>query len=179
LIDCEAAWAQGKPAEIVTAHGIDPVLMMVGSQRFAADESELDVAGGIMGTPVELTVAEVVSLPIPARAEIVIEGLVYPGDREIEGPLGEFHGFYSGERALKPVIQVQALHMRERPIMTAALMANYPSCEIGAYQAIMRSARIMDNLNELKVPGILGVSTAWWWCRRAKCIQDTRVKLWH
>jgi UbiD family decarboxylase len=157
LTDCEAAWAEGKPAEIVAAYGIDPVLMMVGSQRFAADESELDVAGGIMGAAVELTDAEVVSLPIPARAEMVIEGLVYPGDEEVEGPLGEFHGFYSGKPARKPVIQVQALHMRERPIMTAALMANYPSCEIGAYQAIMRSARIMDNLADMKVPGIRGV----------------------
>ncbi len=157
LLDCEAAWAQGKPAEIVAAYGIDPVLMMVGSQRYAADESELDVAGGIMGSPVELTDGEVVSLPIPARAEMVIEGLVYPGDEEVEGPLGEFHGFYSGKPSRKPVIEVQALHMRERPIMTAALMATYPSCEIGAYQAIMRSARIQDNLAEMKVPGIRGV----------------------
>ncbi|AMN41590.1 UbiD family decarboxylase [Rhodoplanes sp. Z2-YC6860] len=156
-LDCQAAWAQGKPAEVVAAFGIDPVLMMVGSQRYAADESELDVAGGIMGAPVELTDGEVVSLPIPARAEMVIEGLVYPGDEEMEGPLGEFHGFYSGKPSRKPVIQVQALHMRRQPIITAALMATYPSCEIGAYQAIMRSARIRDNLAEMKVPGIQGV----------------------
>jgi 4-hydroxy-3-polyprenylbenzoate decarboxylase len=157
LLDCEAAWAQGKPCEIVAAYGIDPVLMMVGSQRFAADESELDVAGGIMGAPVELTDGEYVSIPIPARAEMVIEGLVHPGDTEIEGPLGEFHGFYSGAPSRKPVIEIKALHMRRKPIMTAALMATYPSCEIGAYQAIMRSARIQDNLADMKVPGICGV----------------------
>ncbi len=157
LFDCEAAWAQGKPCEIVVAYGIDPVLMMVGSQRFAADESELDVAGGIMDAPVELTDGEVVGLPIPARAEIVVEGLVHPGDTEVEGPLGEFHGFYSGPPSRKPVITVEALHMRQRPIMTAALMATYPSCEIGAYQAIMRSARIRDNLADMKVPGIEAV----------------------
>jgi hypothetical protein len=38
--------------------------------------------------------AEFVSLPIPARAELVLEGLAHPGDVEMEGPLGEFHGFY-------------------------------------------------------------------------------------
>lgn len=157
LLDCEAAWAQGKPCEIVVAYGIDPVLMMVGSQRFAADESELDAAGGLMGAPVEMTDGEVVSIPIPARAEIVIEGLVHPGDLETEGPLGEFHGFYSGAPSRKPVIEVKALHMRRAPIMTAALMATYPSCEIGAYQAIMRAARIHDNLDAMKVPGIRGV----------------------
>ncbi|MCC6887809.1 MAG: UbiD family decarboxylase [Hyphomicrobiales bacterium] len=157
LSDCEAAWTQGKPCEIVVAYGIDPVLMMVGSQRFAADESELDVAGGIMNAPVELTEGECVGVPIPARAEIVIEGLVHPGDTELEGPLGEFHGFYSGAPSRKPVITVEALHMRRRPILTAALMATYPSCEIGAYQAIMRAARIQDNLADMKVPGIRAV----------------------
>jgi UbiD family decarboxylase len=157
LLDCEAAWAQGKPCEIVVAYGIDPVLMMVGSQRFAADESELDVAGGLMNAPVELTDGEFVGVPIPARAEMVIEGLVHPGDLETEGPLGEFHGFYSGAPARKPVIEVKALHYRRQPIMTAALMATYPSCEIGAYQAIMRAARIQDNLAEMKVPGIRAV----------------------
>jgi UbiD family decarboxylase len=65
LHDCEAAWAQGRPCEVVAAYGIDPVLMMVGSQRFAAEESELDAAGGIMGAPIELTDGEVVSVPFP------------------------------------------------------------------------------------------------------------------
>src|SRR6266851_1543297 len=68
-VDCEAQWAQGKRCEIVAAFGIDPVLFMVAGMRFGPDESELDAAGGIMGHPVELTEAEYVSLPIPARAE--------------------------------------------------------------------------------------------------------------
>jgi UbiD family decarboxylase len=55
------------------------------------------------------------------------------------------------------VIEVKALHMREDPIVTGALMARYPSCEIGAYYAIMRSARIWDDLENLGVPGIRGV----------------------
>ena len=51
----------------------------------AADESELDVAGGMMGRPVELTEAECVSLPIPAHAEFVIEGVLHPGDSRWKG----------------------------------------------------------------------------------------------
>jgi 4-hydroxy-3-polyprenylbenzoate decarboxylase len=153
LLDCEAAWALGKPCEIVVAYGIDPVLMMVGSQRYAADESELDVAGGLMNAPVELTDGEFANVPIPARAEMVIEGLVHPGDVETEGPLGEFHGFYSGAPSRKPVIEIKTLRMRRQPIMTAALMATYPSCEIGTYQAIMRAARIQDKLADMNVPG--------------------------
>ena len=98
-LDREAWWARGKPCEVVAAYGIDPVLFMVGAQVFSADQSELDVAGGLMGRPVELTEAEHVSLPIPANAELVIEGLLHEGDTEMEGPLGEFTGYYGGERA--------------------------------------------------------------------------------
>src|SRR5215468_5557697 len=66
LLDREAWWARGEPCEVVAAYGIDPVLFMLAAQVFGAKESELDVAGGIMGRPVELTEAKCVSLPIPA-----------------------------------------------------------------------------------------------------------------
>jgi 4-hydroxy-3-polyprenylbenzoate decarboxylase len=154
-LDREAFWARGEPCEVVAAYGIDPVLFMVGAQVFSAIESELDVAGGIMGRPIELTQAEHVSLPIPAHAELVIEGLLHPGETEMEGPLGEFTGYYGNVRAPQPVIEVKAVHSRKAPILTAALMANYPSCEIGAYYAIMRSARILDDLERIGVPGVV------------------------
>lgn len=156
LLDREAWWKQGKPCEVVVAYGIDPVLFMLAAQVFGAKQSELDVAGGMMGRGIELTEAETVSLPIPARAELVIEGTVAEGEMLTEGPLGEFTGYYGRERSPQPVIDVTALHMRRRPILTAALMAKYPSCEIGAYYAIMRSARILDDLERIGVPGVVG-----------------------
>jgi 4-hydroxy-3-polyprenylbenzoate decarboxylase len=155
LIDREAWWARGKPCEVVAAYGVDPVLFMLGAQVFGHRESELDVAGGLLGRPVELTDGEYVGLPIPAHAELVIEGLLHPGDTEEEGPLGEFTGYYGRERAPQPVIEVKALHSRTSPILTAALMAKYPSCEIGAYYAIMRSARILDDLERIGVSGVV------------------------
>ena len=156
-LDREAWWARGKPCEVVAAYGIDPVLFMVGAQVFGAKESELDAAGGLMGRPVELTEAETVDLPIPARAEIVIEGIVRADVTMEEGPLGEFTGYYGNTRSPQPVIEVTALHMRKAPIITAALMASYPACEIGAYYAIMRSARILDDLEAIGVPGVRAV----------------------
>jgi UbiD family decarboxylase len=153
-LDREAWWESGKPCEVVAAYGIDPVLFMIGAQAFSAAEGELEVAGGIMGRPLELTAAEYVSLPIPAHAELVIEGLLHPGDTELEGPLGEFTGYYGNERSRQPVIEVKAVHCRRTPILTAALMANYPSCEIGAYYSIMRSARILDDLTRIGAPGV-------------------------
>src|SRR5258708_24877839 len=130
---------------------------MVGAQVFGAKESELDAAGGLMGRPVELTKAETVDLPIPAHAEIVIEGIVRSEVMVEEGPLGEFTGYYGNTRSPQPVIEVTAVHMRKAPIITAALMASYPSCEIGAYYAIMRSARILDDLDRIGVSGVRAV----------------------
>lgn len=153
-LDREAWWASGEPCEVVAAYGIDPVMLMIGGQTMSFKESELDAAGGIMGRAVELTEAETVSLPIPAHAEIVIEGVMRPGNMEMEGPLGEFTGYYGNERGMQPVIDVTAVHMRKSPIITAALMAMYPSCEIGMHYAIMRSARVLDDLDKIGVPGV-------------------------
>lgn len=156
-LDREAWWARGEPCEVVTAYGVDPVLFMVSAQVFGALESELEIAGGIMGAPVRLAEAECVGLPIPADCEFAVEGILRPGEFEPEGPLGEFTGYYGGTRGSQPVIEVKAVHHRRNPIFTAALMATYPSCEIGMYYAIMRSARIWDDLEGIGVPGVCGV----------------------
>jgi 4-hydroxy-3-polyprenylbenzoate decarboxylase len=157
LLDREAWWARGEACEVVAAYGIDPVPFMVAAQSYGADVSELDIIGGLMGTPMELTAGVATSLPIPARAEIVIEGTVTADDVALEGPLGEFTGYYGRPEGLQPVIEVKALHMRRKPILTAALMADYPACEIGAYYAIMRSAAIWDDLERFGIPGVQGV----------------------
>ena len=156
-LDRDAWWAAGKPCPVVVAYGIDPILFMVGAQVFGSQESELDVAGGLLGEPLRLCDGVVADLPIPAHAEIVIEGVLHPGETQAEGPLGEFTGYYGGARAPQPVIEVQALHMRRNPILTATLMARYPACEIGAYYAIMRSARLWESLISMGVSGIQGV----------------------
>lgn len=154
-LDREAWWARGKPCEVVAAYGVDPLSLMVAGLNFRGDLSEFDVIGGIMGAPVELTEAETVSLPIPAHAEIVVEGLLHPGDDEMEGPLGEFTGYYGNERGMQPVIEVTAVHYRRNPILTAAVMAKYPSSELGTAFAIMRSARVLDDLDRVGVGGIV------------------------
>jgi 4-hydroxy-3-polyprenylbenzoate decarboxylase len=155
LLDREAWWVRGEPCEVVAAYGVDPVLFMLAAQSFGVDESELNVAGGIMGRPIELTQAEYVKLPIPAHAEFVVEGVLHKGDTLPEGPLGEFTGYYGRERSPQPVMEIKAVHHRKSPIFTHALMARYPSCEVGAYYAIMRSARILDDLERIGVPGVV------------------------
>lgn len=156
-LQAERCWKRARPFEVAAAYGMDPELFIVGSQSFAKTASEYDYAGGIRGEPIEVTRGEVTDLLIPARAEIVLEGLMYPGKTGMEGPFGEFTGYYGRPEAETPIIDIKCIHYRNNPILTCALMADYPACEQVLLFAIARSARIWDDLDRLGVPGIKGV----------------------
>ncbi len=151
------AWQRGQPIQVAAAWGIDPLFMMVGSQTFPKNISEYEFAGGIKGQPIPVVKGTTTDLPLPANAELVIEGLIRPESIKKEGPFGEFTGYYGRPEAGCPLVEVTAIHHRSRPVLTNALMADYPSCEQGAFFGVARSARIWNDLDKLGVPGIQGV----------------------
>lgn len=157
LLHREAAWKRGEPCEVAVAYGIDPALFIVGAMGFPKNVSEYDYAGALKGEPVRLVKGETTDLLIPADAEIVIEGLSRPEWIKEEGPFGEFQGYYGRPGGSTPFIEVQCVHFRNQPILTAALMADHPSCEQNLFFGIARSARIWDDLDTLGIPGIQGV----------------------
>jgi UbiD family decarboxylase len=151
------AWAQNKTLPVVACWGIDPLFMLVGSQSFPKNVSEYDYAGGIKGEPVELVKATQSDLLFPASAELVVEGVIRPNAMKAEGPFGEFTGYYGKPEALCPLVEITAIHYRDKPVFTNALMADYPSCEQSGFFSILRGAKIWDDLETLGVPGIHGV----------------------
>jgi len=157
LLHREKWWQRGEPCEVAAAYGIDPVLFIVGAMGFPKNESEYDYAGGIKGEPIRVVKGEVTDLLIPADAEIVIEGISRPDVLRDEGPFGEFTGYYGRPGGPTPCIEVKCVHYRNNPILTAALMADHPSCEQNFFFGISRSARIWDDLDRLGIPGIRGV----------------------
>ncbi|HEX9879192.1 MAG TPA: UbiD family decarboxylase, partial [Candidatus Binatia bacterium] len=118
---------------------------------------EYEFAGGVKGRPIEVVRAATCDLLLPAHAEIVIEGVIRPQSVKMEGPFGEFTGYYGRPEAGCPLIDVTAVHYRSRPILTNALMADYPSCEQSGFFSVIRSARIWEDLDRLGIPGIQGV----------------------
>lgn len=153
----EAWWKLDKPCEVAAVYGVDPLMFMVGAQGYPRNISEYEFIGGLMGKPVEIINGEVTDLPIPAQAEIVIEGIAYPGNTRGEGPFGEFTGYYGRPGEETPLIDVKCIHHRNQPILTSALMADYPSCEQNFFFSIIRSAKIWDDLENMGIPGIKGV----------------------
>ncbi|WP_180994407.1 UbiD family decarboxylase [Bacillus sp. Marseille-P3661] len=153
----EKYFKQGKPMPIAAAWGIDPLMMVVGSMGAGRRDCEYDIAGGITGSPIEVTKGKVTDLLIPANAEIIIEGYVYPDNFKFEGPFGEFTGYYGRPGEDAPTISIEAIHFRNDPISTGALMADYPACEQEVFLAYMRSAKLLDEFDKLGIPGIKGV----------------------
>ena len=151
------AWQQGKPIEVAAAWGIDPLFMLVGSQTFPKNVSEYEFAGGIKGQPIPVVRGTTTDLLLPANAELVIEGIIRPNSVKAEGPFGEFPGYYGRPEAGCPLVDVTAVHYRTNPILTNALMADYPSCEQSGFFSVIRSAKIWDDLDKLGIPGIQGV----------------------
>jgi 4-hydroxy-3-polyprenylbenzoate decarboxylase len=153
------AWQRGEDVEVAAALGVHPLWMIVASQTFPKNMSEYDAIGGIMGAPLEVIRGETTGLLLPARAEIVIEGVIRANATRLEGPFGEFTGYYGRPEAGAPLVEVTAVHHRDDPILTNALMADYPSCEMALFYAIMKSARLWDDLDKYGIPGIAGVWT--------------------
>jgi 4-hydroxy-3-polyprenylbenzoate decarboxylase len=151
------AWQRGNPIEVAAAWGIDPLFMLVGSQTFPKNLSEYEFAGGIKGQPIPVVRGMTTDLLLPANAELVIEGIIRPHSVKAEGPFGEFSGYYGRPEAGCPLVDVTAVHYRANPILTNALMADYPSCEQSGFFSIIRSAKIWDDLDKLGIPGIKGV----------------------
>lgn len=119
----QAAEKQGQPMSVVLALGVDPALLMAASCKLGPDQSELELAGGLKGSPIELVRAETCDLPVPANAEMVLECRV-DFSRKIENTLGEFAGQYGPETA--PVSQVTAITHRRDAMFYAILAGRNP-----------------------------------------------------
>ena len=151
------AWQKSEAIQVAACWGIDPLFMVIGSQTFAKNVSEYEYAGGIKGQPIPVVRGTTTDLLIPANAEFVIEGIIRPNSVKTEGPFGEFPGYYGRPEAGCPLVEVTAVHYRNKPILTNALMADYPSNEQSGFFSIIRSARIWDDFDKLGIPGIQGV----------------------
>lgn len=147
---------RNKTMEVAIAIGVEPISAWCGAIPVPYGVSEVDVAGGIRGEPVELVKCETVDLPVPASAEIVIEGEIKPGERMDEGPFGEYTGYVAGVREPRKVIHVKAITHRNDPILTISA-PGLPLYEGHLTSSIARSAEILRDLTARGIP-VSGVS---------------------
>jgi 2,5-furandicarboxylate decarboxylase 1 len=103
----------GKPLEVALAIGHHPGMLMGAVSKLGGIGGEIEVMGGLMGEPMELVQAETVDLPVPARAELVIEGVVDTNPESVrnEGPFGEYPRYYTKIGPM-PWLKITAVTMR-------------------------------------------------------------------
>nr|NIO08613.1 UbiD family decarboxylase [Deltaproteobacteria bacterium] len=117
-------WQRGQAAPLAATFGCEPVLFLTSSGRLGAPSGvpEYEYAGFLRGEPLEVLDGNLTGLPIPATAEIAIEGEVPPPEAESrgEGPFGEYTGYYMGSMVPEPVVRVKRLYYRNKPILLGA-----------------------------------------------------------
>ncbi|HYL24733.1 MAG TPA: UbiD family decarboxylase [Burkholderiales bacterium] len=119
---------EGKNLPFCVAIGPDPVVMMAAAFRYDGDEYE--VAGSLRGAPIPVVRALTCDLMVPASSEIIIEGEVLAGVREMEGPMAEFTGHYSGADP-KHVARITAITHRKTPIFQTMNGGGYEHVSVG------------------------------------------------
>lgn len=149
--------AMGKPMPVCVVVGCDPLLFLMGAARLSAFESEYDLAGSIRGEPIEVVKAETNDLPVPATAEIVVEGEVDAEKFMEEGPFGEYTGYYSGVGTdPRNFIDVKCVTYRNNPIFWGTTVGRAVT-DTHMTMALTYGATLWQQLVTMKIPGIKAV----------------------
>ena len=117
LAKCKKLGIVPKAALVI---GVDPILAYTCQVQVPDDTNDWALAGGFRGAPVELTRCKTCDLEVPATSEFVIEFEVDLDNTVMEGPLGEYTGYYT-RPSHKPVATVTAITHRKKPIFQGLL----------------------------------------------------------
>ncbi len=150
--------AKKRGAAVVNAAvviGADPITFSVGSSKIAGlGEDELEIAGGLMGRPVELVKCTTSEVLVPAHAEMVIEGEIPTDQGEEEGPYGEVYGYMGLRKPWNFFMQVRAITHRRKPWLINAF-AGVTKLTMSMPQAVanyVHYRKIIPNLTDLYRP---------------------------
>ncbi|MCI2422247.1 UbiD family decarboxylase [Saccharopolyspora sp. K220] len=143
-------------APITASLGGDPLMVIAAGTEVPTGVSELDYVGSILGRPVEIIPGEVTGLPVPASAEIVVEGWLRPDRTAEEGPFGEWTGYYSGGSEQVLMLDVERVYRRSDPILLGTPPGKPPH-DYSYMRSVMKSSMILDSLIATGLPEVRGV----------------------
>jgi len=107
--------ALGRNLEIAVVIGVHPAVNLAAAAKVAMEVDEFEIAGALLGRPVELVKCRTIDVEVPAEAEVVLEGEILADKLEDEGPYGEYTG-YSTSRSTRNVFVARAITWRHQPI---------------------------------------------------------------
>src|SRR5438309_2024640 len=152
----EKYFKAGQPCPVLISCGHDPLLFLAGGNELKLGLSEYDYAGGHRGEPYETVASELHGLPMPAHAEIVLEGEMVEGITAREGPFGEFTGYYASSPSEQPIMHVRRVYWRNDPILSIASPMRPPS-DFSFSKCVMKAGMIWDEVERAGLSGVAGV----------------------
>ena len=105
----------GQPFPVSVALGADPATILAAVTPVPDSLSEYAFAGLLRGSKTEVAKSLLNDLRVPASAEIILEGFIYPDEFAPEGPYGDHTGYYN-EVADFPVFTIERITQRQAPI---------------------------------------------------------------
>ena len=126
MVHWEKYRALGKPMPAAVVLGCPPSVAFTSAQKVPESMDEFDVAGGLVGSPINVVKCKTVDLLVPAEAEIVIEGFISTKDLEPEAPFGESHGHVNLQE-YNAYMDVTAITRKRKPILTSIISQVTPS----------------------------------------------------
>lgn len=104
-----------KPFPVAVAIGADPQTTLAAVTPIPNELSEYAFAGLLRKSRTHVTQCLSHELLVPAHAEIILEGFIYPNEIADEGPYGDHTGYYN-EIETFPVFTVEKITHRKKPI---------------------------------------------------------------
>lgn len=138
------AWQKSHPNQpfpVAVALGSDPATLLAAVTPIPDHLSEYAFAGLLRGYKTEITPCISHNLCVPANAEIILEGFIYPNEVADEGPFGDHTGYYNEVESF-PVFTIECITHRAHPIYHSTYTGRPPD----------EPAILGETLNELLIP---------------------------
>ncbi len=155
--------ARNEPMPVSIMIGHHPMYYFAAAYSGPFELDELELAGALLQEEVEVVKCDN-GLEVPAHAEVCLEGVIPPHEREEEGPFSEFQDYYVAGAGMNPIIRIDRAMMRKDAIYKE--IQNGSEVEGCTYHKVPMSVGIYDRLrtvggytdlvNVMILPGILG-----------------------
>lgn len=141
---------RNEPMPVAIALGGAPALAVAAATPLPAELDEVAFAGFLLGEPLELVCCRTSDLLVPAQAELVIEGIIEPGETRRGGAFGNHTGFYVPVGKV-PLMRVTCVTRRSTPVFPATVIGRPPMEDCYLARGV---ARLMLPFLQLEHPEI-------------------------
>jgi vanillate/4-hydroxybenzoate decarboxylase subunit C len=145
---------RGEDLPVAIAVGNEPIITLMGATPMLYNQLEYKMAAVMQGKPYRV-VKTAKGLDVPWGSEYVLEGRLLAGQRAMEGPFGEFPGYYSGGHRY-PVIEIDRVSHRKNPIFESVYVGR-PWTELDFLQAMTTSTPVFVQLKNM-FPEVVAVN---------------------